>query len=108
MIWEHHICIGLHEELRSEYRVWEWHGHIMLFDEENGYTPEYIYGNYFEGLIGKARGSGGGGSGGVHVDEPKKENEEDKEKVTTLGLTILRDNESAAVGIRVECGGEGG
>ncbi|KAG9159394.1 hypothetical protein Leryth_010935 [Lithospermum erythrorhizon] len=22
----------------------------MLFDEENGYTPEYIYGNYFERL----------------------------------------------------------
>ncbi|KAL4185659.1 hypothetical protein AMTRI_Chr10g231830 [Amborella trichopoda] len=23
-------------------------GHMMLFDEENGYSPEYIYGNYFE------------------------------------------------------------
>ncbi|KAB2631189.1 hypothetical protein D8674_008708 [Pyrus ussuriensis x Pyrus communis] len=108
MIGEHHICIGFHEELRSEYRVWEWHGHIMLFDEENGYTPEYIYGNYFEELIGKACGSGGGGSGGVRVDEPKEEEEEDKEKVTILGLTILRDSEGAAVEIRVECGGGGG
>lgn len=45
---DHHICVGFHEEKGSDYRVWEWHGHIMLFDEENGYTPEYIYGNYFE------------------------------------------------------------
>ncbi|KAB2013682.1 hypothetical protein ES319_D09G172500v1 [Gossypium barbadense] len=50
---DHHICITSHEEKGSDYRVWEWHGHIMLFDEENGYTPEYIYGNYFERLQGK-------------------------------------------------------
>ncbi|ERN10172.1 hypothetical protein AMTRI_Chr08g163370 [Amborella trichopoda] len=47
-IGEHHVCVGFHEDPGSEYRVWEWHGHIMLFDEENGYSPEYIYGNYFE------------------------------------------------------------
>ncbi|XP_071710094.1 uncharacterized protein [Rutidosis leptorrhynchoides] len=47
---EHHICVGYHVDSGSEYRVWEWHGHIMLFDEENGYNPEYIYGNYFERL----------------------------------------------------------
>ncbi|KAI3523052.1 hypothetical protein L1887_01107 [Cichorium endivia] len=47
-IGEHHICVGYHVEPGSEYRVWEWHGHIMLFDDENGYNPEYIYGNYFE------------------------------------------------------------
>uniref|UniRef100_A0A803MWY9 Uncharacterized protein n=1 Tax=Chenopodium quinoa TaxID=63459 RepID=A0A803MWY9_CHEQI len=51
-IGEHHVCVGFHEENGSDYRVWEWHGHIMLFDEENGYTPEYIYGNYFERLMG--------------------------------------------------------
>ncbi|KAL0344561.1 UNVERIFIED_CONTAM: hypothetical protein Sradi_4287400 [Sesamum radiatum] len=45
---EHHICVGFHEETGSEYRVWEWHGHIVLFDEESGYAMEYIYGNYFE------------------------------------------------------------
>lgn len=54
-IGEHHICVGYHEETGSEYRVWEWHGHIMLFDEENGYTPEYIYGNYFERMKMKMR-----------------------------------------------------
>ncbi|KAL0426346.1 UNVERIFIED_CONTAM: hypothetical protein Slati_2809400 [Sesamum latifolium] len=47
-IGEHHICVGFHEETGSEYRVWEWHGHIVLFDEETGYAMEYIYGNYFE------------------------------------------------------------
>ena len=84
-IGEHHICVGFHEETGSDYRVWEWHGHIMLFDEENGYTPEYIYGNYFERLLVKSRG----------VDEEKekeKEKEEEKEeKVGNLGLRELID-----------------
>ncbi|XP_008363847.1 uncharacterized protein [Malus domestica] len=99
-IGEHHICVGFHEESGSDYRVWEWHGHIMLFDEENGYTPEYIYGNYFERLIGKARGSGGSGGDSVLVEEAKEEEEEeeDKEKVTTLGLRELIDGGDSGQG----------
>lgn len=63
----------------------------MLFDEENGYTPEYIYGNYFERLIGKVRGGGGGGSD-VRAEETKEEEEEEeKEKVGNLGLRELID-----------------
>ncbi|XP_076897795.1 uncharacterized protein LOC143551200 [Bidens hawaiensis] len=54
-IGEHHICVGYHMEPGSEYRVWEWHGHVMLFDDENGYNPEYIYGNYFERLRGTVK-----------------------------------------------------
>lgn len=91
-IGEHYICIGYHEETGSDYRVWEWHGHIMLFDEENGYTPEYIYGNYFERLQGKTRQ---GGSGSVVVEKAKddeEEGEEEKEgKVENLGLRELID-----------------
>eukprot|EP01018_Ginkgo_biloba_P020300 Gb_28416 [translate_table: standard] len=45
---DHQICVGFHEDSASGYRIWEWHGHIMLYDEEKGYTAEYIYGNYFE------------------------------------------------------------
>ncbi|KAJ3682754.1 hypothetical protein LUZ60_012981 [Juncus effusus] len=51
-IGDHNICVGFHVDKESEYRVWEWHGHIMLFDDEEGYTAEYIYGNYFERLAG--------------------------------------------------------
>lgn len=76
-IGEHHICVGYHEESGSDYRVWEWHGHIMLFDEENGYTPEYIYGNYFERVIVKP----------VVVNKDDDEKEEDK--VGNLGLREL-------------------
>ncbi|KAK1321026.1 hypothetical protein QJS10_CPA03g01562 [Acorus calamus] len=47
-IGEHHMCVGFHDDSDSDYRVWEWHGHIMVYDEENGYSPEYVYGNYFE------------------------------------------------------------
>lgn len=81
-IGEHHICVGYHVESGSEYRVWEWHGHIMLFDDENGYNPEYIYGNYFErlrGVIGKKTN-----------DVVRKEEEDDKEeKVVNSGLKEL-------------------
>ncbi|KAJ6407916.1 hypothetical protein OIU84_011260 [Salix udensis] len=81
---EHHICVGFHEEKGSDYRVWEWHGHIMLFDEEDGYTPEYIYGNYFERLLGKTAAS--------TTATPKQEQEENEEEKTgNLGLRELID-----------------
>lgn len=94
-IGEHHICVGFHEETGSDYRVWEWHGHIMLFDEENGYTPEYIYGNYFERLLVKSRG------GEVQKEKEKEEEEEEEEeekeeKVGNLGLRELIDGGEAA------------
>ncbi|KAL2895265.1 Serine/threonine-protein kinase MRCK alpha [Bienertia sinuspersici] len=77
-IGEHHICIGFHEETGSDYRVWEWHGHIMLFDEENGYTPEYIYGNYFEKLMGKGRKE-------KKEKEVVEEEDDSEQKVENLG-----------------------
>ncbi|CAK7333807.1 unnamed protein product [Dovyalis caffra] len=87
---EHHICVGFHEEKGSDYRVWEWHGHIMLFDEENGYTPEYIYGNYFERHLGKT----------AAATAPKQEQEEnedeEEEKIGNLGLRELIDGGDSA------------
>ncbi|XVF55332.1 hypothetical protein PTKIN_Ptkin06aG0028600 [Pterospermum kingtungense] len=81
---DHHICITFREENGSDYRVWEWHGHIMLFDEEDGYTPEYIYGNYFERLQGKPRVT-------RVKEEKEEEEEEEEEKVSSLGLRELID-----------------
>ncbi|KAL2533740.1 hypothetical protein Adt_07091 [Abeliophyllum distichum] len=89
-IGEHHICVGFHEETGSDYRVWEWHGHIMLFDEENGYTPEYIYGNYFERVNAVKR----------HVEKKKERDDDDvkedgngkereEDKVGNMGLREL-------------------
>ncbi|CAH8313789.1 unnamed protein product [Eruca vesicaria subsp. sativa] len=85
---EHHICVGFHEDEESDYRVWEWHGHIMLFDEEDGYTPEYIYGNYFERLPVKIPSRG--------VGKEKKEVKE--EEVENLGLKELIDGGDAGRG----------
>ncbi|PWA58158.1 hypothetical protein CTI12_AA405510 [Artemisia annua] len=85
-IGEHHICVGFHVEKGSEYRVWEWHGHIMLFDDENGYSPEYIYGNYFERM---REGVGNGVKGGVVKDDEKEEEEEEEEKNGNSGLKEL-------------------
>ncbi|OVA18288.1 hypothetical protein BVC80_1835g724 [Macleaya cordata] len=45
---EHHICVSCHDDTDPDYRVWEWHGHIMFYDPEDGFSPEYVYGNYFE------------------------------------------------------------
>ncbi|RWR81651.1 hypothetical protein CKAN_01034200 [Cinnamomum micranthum f. kanehirae] len=44
----HSICVGFRDEMGSEYRVWEWHGHVSTRDEDNRYSLEYIFGNYFE------------------------------------------------------------
>lgn len=46
----HHICVATTEKPESGYRVWQWHGHIMIYDEEKGFRLEYIYGNYFQRL----------------------------------------------------------
>ncbi|XP_068644336.1 uncharacterized protein [Aristolochia californica] len=89
-IGDHHVCIGCHEEAASDYRVWEWHGHIMLFDDENGYTPEYIYGNYFERVQKK---SASAVEEKVDKDEDKDDEDEDKEsKGGTQGLRELIGN----------------
>ncbi|CAN1135327.1 Histone H2B.3 [Linum perenne] len=76
---EHHICVGF--QVESDYRVWEWHGHVMLFDEEDGFDPEYIYGNYFERLL---------ASGGGNVSPPEEKDEEE-ERTGSLGLRELID-----------------
>ncbi|XP_057860436.2 uncharacterized protein LOC131069124 isoform X2 [Cryptomeria japonica] len=57
-IGDHQVCVGFHEDPSAgfdvgdgagpAYRIWEWHGHIMLHDDDEGYTAEYVYGNYFE------------------------------------------------------------
>ncbi|KAL0714335.1 hypothetical protein Bca4012_021314 [Brassica carinata] len=83
---EHHICVGFHEDEESDYRVWEWHGHIMLFDEVDGYTPEYIYGNYFERLP---------------VKLPKKKEAKEEEEEENLGLRELIDGGGDAARGRV-------
>ncbi|XP_052176542.1 uncharacterized protein LOC127790857 [Diospyros lotus] len=78
-IGEHHVCIGFHQESGSDYRVWEWHGHLMLFDEENGYSPEYIYGNYFERLRAKP----------ITVASEDTSEKRDEEEKGNLGLREL-------------------
>nr|GMD03863.1 FK506-binding protein 5-like [Ipomoea batatas] len=80
-IGEHHICVGFHEDEDSDYRVWEWHGHIILFDDENGYNPEYIYGNYFERLAAKTAMKKKQGE--------EKQAEKEVEKVGNMGLREL-------------------
>ncbi|KAK7245245.1 hypothetical protein RIF29_40080 [Crotalaria pallida] len=94
----HHICVGFHDEKGSDYRVWEWHGHVMMFDEEHGYSPEYIYGNYFQRLPSKA----GGGVKAEEVEEEEKEEEEEEEeeeeKVGNLGLRELIDTKDSNEG----------
>lgn len=88
-IGEHHICVGFQEETSSEYRVWEWHGHVMLFDEENGYAPEYIYGNYFERITPRKRAAKENATEDVN-DGEEDEKEADAE-VGNVGLKELID-----------------
>lgn len=55
---DHNICVGCQEDDDGDYMVWEWHGHIMAYTEESGYSPEYIYGSYFQKLAPRTRPSG--------------------------------------------------
>ncbi|RWR77493.1 hypothetical protein CKAN_00598100 [Cinnamomum micranthum f. kanehirae] len=48
MIGGHNISVRCYSERGADHRVWEWHGHIMTYDEENGYSLEYIFGNFYE------------------------------------------------------------
>ncbi|MED6111000.1 hypothetical protein PIB30_048329 [Stylosanthes scabra] len=97
---DHHICVGFHEEKGSDYRVWEWHGHIMLFDDEHGYSPEYIYGNYFERLVPGTNRPGCGVGAPVKKEEEEEEEEEDdekeEEKSGNLGLRELIDSNDSS------------
>nr|CAB3501220.1 unnamed protein product [Digitaria exilis] len=73
---DHHLCVGFHDESGGEYRVWEWHGHVMLFDDEDGYSAEYIYGNHFEPLA-------------AATARAKKKEKEKREKDMSMGLRDL-------------------
>jgi hypothetical protein len=44
------VSVFYNEDSGSAYRTWEWHGHVMVYEDGEGYVPEYIYGNYFEPL----------------------------------------------------------
>ena len=48
MIGGHNISVQFHGERGDDYQVWEWHGHVMTYNEENGYSLEYIFGHFFE------------------------------------------------------------
>lgn len=73
---DHHVCVGFHDDTGGEYRVWEWHGHVMLFDDEDGYSAEYIYGNHFEPLA-------------AATARAKKKEKEKREKDLSSGLRDL-------------------
>lgn len=93
---DHHICVGFQDEETSGYRVWEWHGHIMAFDDEFGYNPEYIYGNYFQWF--KPRPNPVAAAAVVDdVVKPleKEEEEEEEEKQENQGLRELIDNKDS-------------
>ncbi|KAJ7565891.1 hypothetical protein O6H91_02G079600 [Diphasiastrum complanatum] len=49
----HQFCVNFNEDVDSGYRVWYWQGHIVVYDENTGYLPEYIHGHHFQPLIGE-------------------------------------------------------
>ncbi|KAI6698268.1 hypothetical protein NL676_018387 [Syzygium grande] len=50
-IGDHYVCVfHRDDEIDPKYRTWDWHGHVMRYDEEDGYTSEHIYGHHHEKL----------------------------------------------------------
>lgn len=70
---DHHICVAYHEDRESGFRVWEWHGHLLIFDDDAGFSPEYTYGNFFQPLEAKKEDC-------VDDDEEEEEEEDDGDK----------------------------
>lgn len=66
----------------------------MLFDEENGYTPEYIYGNYFERVGAAKRKMKKKDTEKVSGHGDNDEKEREAEKVGNMGLKDLIGGES--------------
>ena len=93
---DHHLCVGFHDEAGGEYRVWEWHGHVMLFDDEDGYSAEYIYGNHFEPLA-------------AATARAKKREKEKREKDLSMGLRdLVVSNDDGGNGNRSKENGSSG
>ncbi|KAL9256256.1 hypothetical protein AKJ16_DCAP17924 [Drosera capensis] len=94
LIGDNDVCVGFDEETGSEYRVWEWHGHVMVEEEGEGgeCVPEFVYGNYFE-RIGR-NGISGIGNGMMG------EEEEEEEEEGSLGLKELIE-ENGVAGSRI-------
>lgn len=66
-IGEHYVCVSFHDELESDCRVWEWHGHVVSYNAERGYTQEYVYGSYYERMMKKV----------LYEDSEEEKDEED-------------------------------
>ena len=49
MVAGHEVCIEVQESGQDE-QVWEWHGHIVLYEDEVEFRPEYFCGSYKERL----------------------------------------------------------
>jgi hypothetical protein len=94
---DHHVCVGFHDDAGGEYRVWEWHGHVMLFDDDDGYSAEYIYGNHFEPLA-------------AATARAKQKDKEKREKDLTSGLRdlIVGDGDTTASSNGLKLSGKGG
>ncbi|XP_019161482.1 PREDICTED: uncharacterized protein LOC109158116 isoform X2 [Ipomoea nil] len=78
-IGEHKICVWFCDRSEPGFRVWDWHGSIMLFDDVDGYTSEHILGKYYERLTAEA------------MAKKKQTEEEEKvaEKFGNLGVREL-------------------
>ncbi|KAL2344978.1 hypothetical protein Fmac_006263 [Flemingia macrophylla] len=95
---DHHICVGFQDEEASSYRVWEWHGHIMAFDDEFGYNPEYIYGNYFQWFKPRAPGAAAAAAAVEALGKKEEEDEAEEgeeEKQENQGLRELIDTKDS-------------
>lgn len=47
MVTGYNICIEVQGSGNNE-QMWEWHGHVVLYEDELEFSPEYFYGSYNE------------------------------------------------------------
>ncbi|XP_077215506.1 uncharacterized protein LOC143850083 [Tasmannia lanceolata] len=87
---DHHIYIAFCDEWDLDHQVWQWHGHIILFDDQNGYMCEYFYGHYDERVDFKF--------GGNDKNENDEEENKKQSRAMNLGLGNLIGDTSSLSG----------
>ncbi|XXG79000.1 hypothetical protein AAC387_Pa09g0165 [Persea americana] len=49
MLAGHNVCVGV-QETRYDEQVWEWHSHIVIYEDELEFKLEYFFGSHNERL----------------------------------------------------------
>ena len=75
------MCVLYHKEFDSDFKVREWHRHVVFYNDKNGYMQEYVYRNYLERMMMMRK---------VFRDESDEEDESHEERNSGLIFVFFK------------------